>query len=222
MKKRKLINYVKICILCILAFFTISCSSTEIQKFFDEIANYEIIPENSSNPEEFYEIFMRRSNDYEMKLVSQALSSKKNEIDEKERNFERNKKTGAFVIKYDTGEILAKVYYNKGVIYKMEFYYKNGVVAMSALEDRKNNRTTYIYYYPNRQIYTSSKAIGLLKKNINDDSINFISIKGYYEDGKPAIILTDTNGKLKGKMYRKDGRIKFDIIDGNENYKTMS
>lgn len=226
MKKRKLINYVKICILCFLAFFTISCSSTEIQKFFDEIANYEIIPENASNPVKFWDIFDRMNEKNEIYLIySQTIDSKENEANEKERNFKQNKKTGALVVKYDTGEILGKAYYNKGVAYKIETYYKNGVVAMSRLEDRKNNHVITTAYYPNRQIYFSIKEKGGTISKISKYTNNLgksMSFKGYYENGRPAMILTITNGKIKGKMYRKDGRVKFDIIDSFENYKTMS
>lgn len=208
--KNNLKELLKLCFISIFSLFVISCSSAEFQNFMNEISTYEITPEYSSNPEEFlkkfYNICISR-----MKKETQDYLYVDEET-KKTDEYIKNKKTGVLILKYVTGEKRVKKEFVNGNLKKATMYYQNGKIAMNIIILVNKNMFKMTFYYPNGQL-AFEWTFNETNKGITGE------IKGYYENGKPAIIFQKNK---KGKMYRKDGRVRFEIIDGFDNYRTIS
>ena len=208
--KNNLKELLKLCFISIFSLFVISCSSAEFQNFMNEISTYEITPEYSSNPEEFFKKFYNICIS-RMEKETQDYLYVDEEI-KKQDECIKNKKTGFLILKYVTGEKRVKKEFVNGNLKKVTMYYQNGKIAMNTIILVNKNMFKMTFYYPNGQL-AFEWTFNETNKGITGE------IKGYYENGKPAIIFQKNK---KGKMYRKDGRVRFEIIDGFDNYRTIS
>lgn len=208
--KNNLKELLKLCFISIFSLFVISCSSAEFQNFMNEISTYEITPEYSSNPEEFFKKFYNICISRMEKETQDYLYG--DEETKKTDEYIKNKKTGVLILKYVTGEKRVKKEFVNGNLKKVTMYYQNGKIAMNTIILVNKNMFKMTFYYPNGQL-AFEWTFNETNKGITGE------IKGYYENGKPAIIFQKNK---KGKMYRKDGRVRFEIIDGFDNYRTIS
>lgn len=208
--KNNLKELLKLCFISIFSLFVISCSSAEFQNFMNEISTYEITPEYSSNPEEFFKKFYNICISRMEKETQDYLYV--DEETKKTDEYIKNKKTGVLILKYVTGEKRVKKEFVNGNLKKVTMYYQNGKIAMNTIILVNKNMFKMTFYYPNGQL-AFEWTFNETNKGITGE------IKGYYENGKPAIIFQKNK---KGKMYRKDGRVRFEIIDGFDNYRTIS
>lgn len=211
--KNNLKELLKLCFISIFSLFVISCSSAEFQNFMNEISTYEITPEYSSNPEEFFKKFCNICISRTEKETQDYLYV--DEETKKTDEYIKNKKTGVLILKYVTGEKRIKKEFVNGNLKKVTMYYQNGKIAMNTIIFVNKNMFKMTFYYPNGQLAFES-TFNETNKGITGE---IREIKGYYENGKPAIIFQKNK---KGKMYRKDGRVRFEIIDGFDNYRTIS
>lgn len=209
MEKLNIRKSLKVLLICIFSFFVVRCTSTEIQYFLDGISTYDTLPENSIDPEEFLMKFKTSiQKKYENENVDKPSSF--HDYNRDEENYKKNKKTGTIIVKNDKEEIYARVKFVNGKIVEKIFYYKNETIS-NKTEHITNGTLRMITYYPNKQL---AMVTGMTKSG------EYAYIKAYYEDDKSAISYDGNN--RKGKMYRKDGRVKFEIINGFYYYETIS